>query len=218
MDVPPLAQHTESNTDTYPLLMERAENCNRSEHVLDIRDGDASSSSHHDRPYNTSDALQNDERSSAGTRGTASQSSVPSTNGVNTSNSSSSGRRGDNRRRRSPLNSGLWISVELVLTLSQIVASIVVLSISRNEHPQAPLFVWIVGYASGCVATLPLLYWRYRNRNQVAEHDSAQTRPASPQINAGAFSVSVTRTSEGDRRNASASARTSQSAGVMNAR
>ncbi|OWM89102.1 E3 ubiquitin-protein ligase At1g63170 [Punica granatum] len=219
MDVPPLELHTESNTDTYPLLMERAENRNRSEYVIDIRSGDASSSSHHDRPSNTSDTSQNAERSSASTRGTAAQSSGPSTNGVSARNSSSSGRRGDTRRRRSPLNSGLWISVELVLTVSQIVASIVVLSISRDEHPRAPLFVWIVGYASGCVATLPLLYWRYRNRNQVSEHDSAQTRPASPQINAGAFSASVTRTTEGDdRQSASASPRTSQNAGVMTAR
>ncbi|PKI65488.1 hypothetical protein CRG98_014146, partial [Punica granatum] len=218
MDVPPLELHTESNTDTYPLLMERAENRNRSEYVIDIRSGDASSSSHHDRPSNTSDTSQNAERSSASTRGTAAQSSGPSTNGVSARNSSSSGRRGDTRRRRSPLNSGLWISVELVLTVSQIVASIVVLSISRDEHPRAPLFVWIVGYASGCVATLPLLYWRYRNRNQVSEHDSAQTRPASPQINAGAFSASVTRTTEGDdRQSASASPRTSQNAGVMTA-
>lgn len=90
-------------------------------------------------------------------------------------------RRGDGygRRRRSPLNSGLWISVELIVTVSQIIASIVVLSLSRNENPQAPLFAWIVGYASGCVATLPILYWRFRNRHQGIDSDSTQLRQGS---------------------------------------
>lgn len=217
MDVPSLLEpYTERQADTYPLLM--AENRNRTDHVIDIRSGDASSSiSRHDRPSNL-DTLQTEERSSSSMRGLSSQPTVPSTNTVNSRNPSS-GRRADARRRRSPLNSGLWISIELVLTVSQIVASVVVLSVSRNEHPRAPLFVWIVGYASGCVATLPLLYWRYRNRNQVSEQDSAQARQNSAQINTGPFSLSVTRTSEGDdRRSAAASPRTVQSAGVLNAR
>lgn len=69
-------------------------------------------------------------------------------------------RSGDNYncRRRSPLNSELWISIELVFTLCQISASIVVLSLSTLENLQAPFFAWIAGYAAGCVATLPLLY------------------------------------------------------------
>jgi len=115
---------------------------------------------------------------------------------------------------------GVWISIELVLTLSQIVASIVVLSVSRHEHPRAPLFAWIVGYASGCVATLPLLYWRYRHRNQVSEQDSAQPHQTS-QINvpAGPFSVSVSRNSEGeDRQAAVGSSRGSQHSGRLSAR
>ncbi|KAK4770019.1 hypothetical protein SAY87_030551 [Trapa incisa] len=202
MDVPSLEIPTDRNTDTCPLLMERRESRNSTDHVIDIRGGDASSSSHYDS-----------------TQVTAAQSPGAATNGINTRTPSSSARRGDNRPRRSPLNSGLWISIELVLTMSQIVASVVVLSISRNEHPQAPLFVWIVGYASGCFAILPLLYWRYRNRNQASEHDSAQPRPASPQINAGAFSVSVTRISEGDNQyNADVARGTIQSVGIMNAR
>lgn len=65
------------------------------------------------------------------------------------------------RQRTSPLNSGLWISIELTITLSQIIASIIVLSLSRDEKPKAPLSVWVLGYAAGCLATLPLLYWRY---------------------------------------------------------
>ena len=40
--------------------------------------------------------------------------------------------------------------------------SIVILSLSKHdEHPRGQLFVWIVGYASGFVVTLPLLYWHY---------------------------------------------------------
>lgn len=78
-------------------------------------------------------------------------------------------RRGDNygRRNRSPLNSGLWISVELAVNLSQIIAAIIVLSLSRNEHPRTPLIAWVIGYTTGCVFTLPHLYWRYIHRNTV---------------------------------------------------
>ncbi|KAK2392200.1 E3 ubiquitin-protein ligase [Trifolium repens] len=64
-------------------------------------------------------------------------------------------------RRRGLLNSGFWISFQFVFTLSQIVASFVVISSSRHEHPQAPLFTWIVGYVIGCIVSLPLLIWRY---------------------------------------------------------
>ncbi|KAJ3683612.1 hypothetical protein LUZ60_013839 [Juncus effusus] len=70
-----------------------------------------------------------------------------------------------NRNRRSPLNSGLWISIEVIVNVSQIIAAIVVLSLSRKEHPKAPLFSWVIGYTIGCFATLPHLYWRYIHRN-----------------------------------------------------
>ncbi|XP_004501279.1 E3 ubiquitin-protein ligase At1g63170-like isoform X2 [Cicer arietinum] len=72
--------------------------------------------------------------------------------------------RGEGGSRRTPLNSGLWISLELFFTVIQIVASLLVLFLSKNEHPHAPLFAWIVGYASGCVVSLPLLFWRYYAR------------------------------------------------------
>jgi len=62
------------------------------------------------------------------------------------------------------LNSGLWITIEFTITVSQIVASIIVLSLSKDEKPQAPLSLWVTGYAAGCLATLPLLYWRFRHR------------------------------------------------------
>ncbi|KAK7817831.1 e3 ubiquitin-protein ligase, partial [Quercus suber] len=191
MGVPSTELHCEG-TDTCPLLMER--HTDSSEHIIDITGSDNASPSSlpHDRHSNTINASQLEDRPSRETR-----------------------------RRRSPLNSGLWISIELVLTVSQIVASVVVLSVSRNEHPHAPLFAWIVGYASGCVATLPLLYWRYRHRNQASEQDSSQARQASSQINvpAGPFSLSVTRNAEGENlQSAVGSSGSNQHSDILSAR
>lgn len=85
------------------------------------------------------------------------------------------------RQRSSPLNSGLWITIELTITVSQIVASIIVLSLSRDEKPQAPLSVWVAGYAAGCLTTLPLLYWRFRHRYVgLHEQDPLSSSVASP--------------------------------------
>ncbi|XP_022730080.1 E3 ubiquitin-protein ligase At4g11680-like [Durio zibethinus] len=219
MDVPSSELHSENQTDTFPLLMEQSENF--SEHIIDIpRSGDTSSSNlSHDTTSNGLDVLQHEERPSSSTRVLVSQPSTFSFNGTN-SRTSSSARRGDARHRRSPLNSGLWISVELVLTVSQIIASIVVLALSRNERPHTPLFAWIVGYASGCVATLPLLYWRYHHRNQASEQDSGQHRHTSHiNVPAGPFSLSVTRTSDGgDHHTATTSPRGGQNVGVTSAR
>lgn len=87
---------------------------------------------------------------------------------------------GAGRQRTSPLNSGFWISMELTITVSQIIASIIVLSFSRHENPQAPLHVWVLGYAIGCFATLPLLYWRYAHRyTHMAEQDPLSSSGAS---------------------------------------
>jgi hypothetical protein len=93
-----------------------------------------------------------------------------------------SSRRGDNgngRRTRSPLNSGLWISVELVVTVAQIVAAIVVMVLAKDEHPEAPLFTWVIGYTCGCLATLPILYWRFRTYNRATGQDSSQRATSS---------------------------------------
>ncbi|XP_058001735.1 E3 ubiquitin-protein ligase At1g63170 isoform X2 [Hevea brasiliensis] len=221
MDVSSTKRDSESKTETFPLLMERPESLNSSEHIIDIpRSSVASPSTSHDRTSSGLEASPLENRSSTSVRTPISQPSTFSSNGPNTQNSSFV-RRGEARRRRSPLNSGLWISVEMVLTISQIVASIVVLSVSRNEHPRAPLFEWIVGYASGCVATLPLLYWRYRQRSQVLGQDSAQPRQGSTHISvpAGPYSVSVSRNSEAvDHRTAVTSPRGGQNVGAVNAR
>lgn len=185
MDDPSLETNSSAQTDQYPLLMERVGSHNDHEHIIDIsRNGDASSSSSHDDQPPRTDSTQHEDRPSSSTRPPTYQTSLSSSNRLN-SRTSSLRRRGDGygRRRRSPLNSGLWISVELVVTMSQIIASVVVLSLSRDEKPQTPLFEWVVGYASGCVATLPILYWRFRNRNQGIEQDSPQSRQGSSQSN-----------------------------------
>ncbi|RVW77599.1 E3 ubiquitin-protein ligase [Vitis vinifera] len=67
-----------------------------------------------------------------------------------------------------PFESGLWISLQFILSVIQIVASIVVLSLSKpNGDADYKLFSWVVGYACGCVLMLPLLYCRYIVRGTV---------------------------------------------------
>uniref|UniRef100_A0A7N0U7P2 RING-type domain-containing protein n=1 Tax=Kalanchoe fedtschenkoi TaxID=63787 RepID=A0A7N0U7P2_KALFE len=188
----PVERHSESPADSYPLLMERPETTSSSEHVIDITRGTEASVSAlaHDGPLDPPVGLP----SSALRPPSAASAYVPSSN-------SSTLRRGNSRRHRSPLNSGLWICIELLLTISQIVASIVVLALSKHEDPHAPLRSWIVGYASGCFAVLPLLYWRYRHRNQSLEQESGQNREISVQgtLTAGTrLSLSFTRPSAED--------------------
>ncbi|XP_043702735.1 E3 ubiquitin-protein ligase At1g63170-like isoform X2 [Telopea speciosissima] len=206
MAVPSLEPYREGQTLRLPLLMERPDNNNDREHVIDIgKGGDGSSSgSPHSDPLPSLDMLHHEDRPSSSTRAPPSQVSSSSSNGSNSRNSFI--RRGDGygRRHRSPLNSGLWISIELVVTISQIIASIVVLSLSRDEKPEAPLFEWVLGYAAGCLATLPLLCWRYRHRNnQGTEQDSAHTSQGSSQSSVPSeptsyTAISVTHGSEGE--------------------
>ncbi|PUZ64260.1 hypothetical protein GQ55_3G130100 [Panicum hallii var. hallii] len=150
MDALPVVSERESQTDSHPLLME---------HVIGIpRDDVPSSSTPRRDNHDGMDQLPLDSESSSGTTAASNSPNAPLA------------RRDDNRgpRRQSPLNSGFWISVELVVNLSQIIAAICVLSVSRNEHPHAPLFEWVIGYTIGCIATLPHLYWRYLHRNHLA--------------------------------------------------
>ncbi|XP_021298783.1 E3 ubiquitin-protein ligase At1g63170 [Herrania umbratica] len=222
MDSSSLEESSEQ-TDRYPLLMERVESHSDQEHIIDItRHDDASSSSSHDEQPPGMNLTQSEDRPSSSTQAPTNQTS--SSNRLNSRNSSFMRRSdGYGRRRRSPLNSGLWISVELVVTVSQIIASIVVLSLSRNEKPQAPLFAWIVGYASGCVATLPILYWRFRNRNQGIEQDLSHSRQGSslgnPSESTSYTAISVTQASDEENNRITESAtRNSQIAGTLSTR
>ncbi|OMO57989.1 E3 ubiquitin-protein ligase [Corchorus olitorius] len=51
-----------------------------------------------------------------------------------------------------------WVYIRLIFNISQIIASVAVLVVSRNEKSQAPLSTWIVGYAVGCAACIPILF------------------------------------------------------------
>lgn len=160
--------------DQYPLLMDNPSG----QHVIYVRrNNDASSSASHDDLHpEVVDGTDNEDGLSSNRESTTDQSTADSSIMLNPS-SSSFVRRSDlhNQRRRTPLDSGLWISVELTVTLGQIIAAVVVLSLSGNEKPQAPLFAWVVGYTFGCYATLPVLYWRFRNRNQGTGQESNQS-------------------------------------------
>ncbi|KAK9072075.1 hypothetical protein SSX86_008507 [Deinandra increscens subsp. villosa] len=192
MAVSALGQKRKIQTSKVPLLME-------SEHVIDIANSSEASSSRStlSRPVNGSNLRQNEDLPSANAQAPI---SFSTTDGP-TSRNTSFARRGNNNgngngRRRSPLNSGYWISVELVITVSQIIAAIVVLSLSRHEHPHAPLFTWVIGYASGCVVTLPLLFWRFYNRN-ASNQEPLQSRQSSSPAGLSAIANSFTSSSNG---------------------
>lgn len=170
------------HTDNYPLLLEGHDSQGNEEHVIDIvRGGEASSSNATDSAVRHSVSPNNDHPETSGIH-----EPFPSlsSHSRTLSRSSSFVRRseGTGRRNWSPFNSGFWISIELILTLSQIIASMTVLCLSRHEHPQAPLFSWIVGYTAGCFASLPVLYWRFLHRNQSAERVALQANQTSPRV------------------------------------
>ncbi|KAK9026867.1 hypothetical protein V6N11_066726 [Hibiscus sabdariffa] len=67
-----------------------------------------------------------------------------------------------------------WVYIRLVFNISQIVASVAVLAVSRNEKSQAPLSTWIVGYAAGCAVCIPILFQHcflpYPTLSRLLEH------------------------------------------------
>ncbi|XP_039172444.1 E3 ubiquitin-protein ligase At1g12760-like [Eucalyptus grandis] len=165
----------DASIDRYPLLMEQVESSSGYQHIIDVeKNGDASLTASHGDQQCRVDSTEDEDGLSPIMPAPADQTTVNSLNRLNSVNSSSTRRRSDDyhQHRTSPLNSGLWISVEIVVTVGQIIASIVVLSLSRHENPEAPQFAWVVGYASGCVATLPILYCRYHSRNRGSDQQS----------------------------------------------
>ncbi|KAJ8773430.1 hypothetical protein K2173_004260 [Erythroxylum novogranatense] len=179
MDSPSTEPNNNNLADESPLLMERIEVQNDQEHRINIiAHDDVSTSSLSSHPEEVE--LQQEDGQSSSIRDPTHRRSSTFSNRLNSQGSAFTRRGvGYGHQHRSPLNSGLWIAVELLVTVGQIVASIVVLSMSRTENPQAPLFAWVVGYASGCVATLPILYWRFVNRNHGAHQDAIQSRQSS---------------------------------------
>ena len=55
----------------------------------------------------------------------------------------------------------MWMVVELVALVVQIVASAMTLAVSQEERPVWPMRFWVLGYEIECVASLFLLCWRY---------------------------------------------------------
>ncbi|KAE8709046.1 Tetratricopeptide repeat (TPR)-containing protein isoform 1 [Hibiscus syriacus] len=145
-------------------------------------DDDALSSSSQDEQYSGVNLTPSEDRPS-------SSSQAPS-NATSFSNrlhfgSSSFTRRSDGygRQRRSPLNSELWISVEFVFTVCQIIASIVVLLLSRNEKPQ--LHCSHGSSVTHLVVLQHFLFFigRFLNRNLGIEHDSTHSHQSSSRGN-----------------------------------
>ncbi|KAL1199320.1 E3 ubiquitin-protein ligase [Cardamine amara subsp. amara] len=162
MDVSSIGRHTDQD----PLLMEHQAHNSR-DHIVDI------TSNGYDSSSTSSIDEQGQERISSSNATTHPTYPSPSSPPQQRPTSSRRAEDGNGRRTRSPLNSGLWISVELVVTVAQIVAAIVVMVLAKDEHPQAPLFTWVLGYTSGCIATLPILYWRFRTYNRATGQDSS---------------------------------------------
>lgn len=202
----------ENPTDRFPLLMERAEHRENNEHIIDVeRVGEASPSdaSHTGSPCGSP---HREAGPSSSSQVPLTQSPPPASSGSNFRSSSLS-RRGEGFGRRwSPFNTVLWISLDLLFTVSQIVAAVVVLYLSRHENPQTPLFAWIVGYATGCALSLPLYYWRYLHSNRIIDQRSSQIHQGSRRSNStiepnSYITISLTRSSEEeDAQNTSAGA------------
>ncbi|KAK9052785.1 hypothetical protein SSX86_029415 [Deinandra increscens subsp. villosa] len=178
MGVCAFARHSKFQANKPQLVMDRPQTVEYVGHVIDINN---------DRPVTESNSQQNEDIPSTSINVPVVEQPFSTTNGTNDRRTPFARRGNGLGRRRSPLNSGYWISTELVITVSQIVAAVIVLSLSRHEHPHAPLFTWVIGYASGCVATLPLLFWRFYYRNQISDQDPAQ--PPSGSLSAIATSL-----------------------------
>lgn len=218
-----LGLHCKSKTKKFIFSMEQVESHSNREHIIDIRSSSeaSSSGSSHNSHSNGLDTLQHEDQPSTSVRASVFGTSLFSANRSNPSDLSFNRREdGYGRRHTSPLNSGLWIITELILTVSQIVAAVIVLCLSRHEHPHAPLFQWIVGYASGCVATLPLYWWRWHYRNQASESDLSQAPRESTRNNplVSFSTLTVTRTSEGEGGPTATASRGAQRVGIPNPR
>ncbi|VVA91456.1 unnamed protein product [Arabis nemorensis] len=60
----------------------------------------------------------------------------------------------------------VWNLIEFCLTLVQIAVARVVVTRAEAEHGEATLYPWIVGYTCLCIATLPILCWRFCHYNR----------------------------------------------------
>lgn len=85
---------------------------------------------------------------------------------------------------------GFWFNlVELVATLVQIFAALVVLSltVAKDEHPQAPLLIWVIGYTCACIATATVLILSWRFHTYIHQ-DPSLSIPLYIQVAGGEYS------------------------------
>jgi hypothetical protein len=169
--------------------MDHSENLSNRDHTIDMPRNDVTSLSTSHQDNDDLDELHSQ-------HGRVPSNEVPpvpessSGTAVYNSENASDARRDQGHRQHNPSNSVLWISVDLIVNISQIIAAVSVLSVSRNEHPHAPLFEWLLAYTIGCVATLPHLYWRYLHRNrhnteqEPTGQDSSERNISDPNSNA----------------------------------
>jgi hypothetical protein len=154
------------------------------EHVISVENGEATSTStSHQDMYSDSDEPHQEDRPSTSTQSPSSHSSA-STSPTSYSSRNLSFPRRDSiyGQGRSIWNSGLWISFEIVIYVAQVIAAIAILILSRDEHPHAPLFAWIIGYTVGCIASIPLIYWRYVHRNRPLDQEPQQPPTTYPTL------------------------------------
>uniref|UniRef100_A0A7C9ED07 Uncharacterized protein n=1 Tax=Opuntia streptacantha TaxID=393608 RepID=A0A7C9ED07_OPUST len=182
----------EGENDQYPLLVEPCDGHMDEEHIIDIdRGSEASSSDSSNFQFTRGSSFSHDGRSmdsvQASVDGPSSTSFSPTSTGGPTFTRRSEG---IGRHNWSPFYSGIWISIELIFTLSQITASLTVLCLSRHERPRILLSTWVVGYTAGCFASLPVLYWQFLNRNQGSESGALQATQASHQANSASGQIS----------------------------
>ncbi|XP_008651351.1 RING/U-box superfamily protein isoform X1 [Zea mays] len=158
--------------------------CDGVHHVISVAHGEtASTSTSHQDMCSDSDEPHQEDRLSTSTQTLSSESSPSiSPTAYSTRNLSFPRRDSIYGHGRSPWNSGLWISFEIVMYIAQVVAAIVILIFSRHEHPHAPLFAWIIGYTLGCIASLPLIYWRYVHRNRHLDQEPQQPPTTYPTL------------------------------------
>ncbi|EOA36723.1 hypothetical protein CARUB_v10012391mg [Capsella rubella] len=66
----------------------------------------------------------------------------------------------------------VWVLVEFVVTLIQIIAAIYLLPLTKDEqHPDLEeiWYIWIIGYICASIATLPILCWRLWDCSETSE-------------------------------------------------
>ncbi|GMH27336.1 hypothetical protein Nepgr_029179 [Nepenthes gracilis] len=164
MDVSSQAPRQESQTDQYPLLREQRDiNVNHEPSNLpDVEcPHDLSPCTDVDMPTSSNQAPVQSSSPSPGQSSSQSFSFMRESEGLG-------------RHRWSPFSSDFWIFVEILYTLGLIIAAIVVLCLSRHEHPRAPLFAWVVAYTAACFISLPILFWGYLHRSRVTEQELAE--------------------------------------------